>query len=291
MDIRILEYFLAVAREGSITKAAKSLNMTQPPLSRQMKDLEVEIGTPLFIRDNKTILLTEEGKILKKRAEEIVSLFEKTKRDLINPSEDVSGEILIGAAEIESISFIANLTKTLLKKHPRIRYKLYSGDAMNIREKLDKGLIDFGLFIGQTDMNNYTYVTFPPTERWGVIMREDSELAMSDSITASQLYDKPLILVHRIATTSEFSHWLKKDPRELNVVLTYDLAYNASLFVKKDLGYMIGLDNIVNTAIGSGLAFRPLSPSVYTDVKIAWKKNQVFGQAARAFLEELKNSL
>lgn len=291
MDIRTLEYFLAIVREESITKAAKTLNMTQPPLSRQMKDLEEEIGKPLFIRESKRIVLTEEGILLRKRAEEIVSLFEKTRNELTGTTDNVIGDILIGAGEMEGISFIAKLADTLKEKHPGIHYKLYSGDAGYVMDKLDKGLIDFGLFIGQVDISKYDYINLPISERWGVIMRDDSELARFDSIKADQLLDKPLILSHQVSENSEMSHWLKNNPENLNVVMTYNLAYNASIFVRNNFGYMLALDKIVNTTIGSGLVFRPLSPEITASMSIVWKKHQVFGQAAKVFLETLKSTL
>lgn len=288
MDIRTLQYFLAVAREESITKAANFLNMTQPPLSRQMKDLEDEIGKQLFVRGTKNIVLTEDGHLLKRRAEEIIALMEKTKAELTCSTQTIAGDILIGAGETEGISVLAECARTLSANHPQIHYKLYSGDAPAIKERLDNGLIDFGLFIGNVDINRYEYIKLPATERWGVIMKKEDDLESNKTITSKMLKDKPLLLSHQAAENSEVRRWLNSEASKLNVMVTYDLAYNASVFVKKGIGYMLALDNIIDTSENSGLAFRPLEPAMSVEMFLVWKKHQVFGQAAKVFLEEVK---
>ncbi len=291
MDIRVLQYFLAVAREESITKAAERLNMTQPPLSRQLKDLEDELGKQLLIRGSKKITLTEDGMLLRKRAEELVDLMEKTKAELTSPSENINGDIHIGCGETESISFFAQAAWDLQQKHPLIHYHIYSGDAERVMERLDKGLIDFGLLVGPVDINKYDYMRLPLKDTWGVLMRKDSPLAEKESIIAEDLWSKPLIISHQTSGNSEMFSWLKTDVSKLNIVATYDLVYNASLFVKKGLGYVITLDKLINTTGDSALCFRPLYPALEAGLCIVWKKYQVFSRASNAFLNQLQKEL
>lgn len=291
MDIRVLQYFLTVAREESITKAAEVLQMTQPPLSRQLKDLEEEIGKQLLIRGNKKITLTEDGILLRKRAEEMIDLMEKTKAELSSSNENINGEIYIGGGETAAISFFAQASATLQKKHPMIHYHIYSGDAGIVTEKIDKGLIDFGLLIGPFDVTKYDYMKLPMTDIWGILMRKDSPLAEKASVCAEDLWDKPLILSHQASISSEMVSWLKKDVSKLNVFMTYDLIYNASHFVRKGLGYAIALDKLIDTTGDSELCFRPLYPRMEAELCIAWKKYQVFSKASNEFLSQLKREL
>lgn len=291
MDIRVLQYFLAVAREESITKAAETLRMTQPPLSRQLKDLEEELGKQLLIRGSKKITLTEDGMLLRKRAEELVDLMEKTKSELTASNENIGGEIYIGCGETEAISFLAQAARKLQKNHPLIHYHIYSGDAERVMERLDNGLIDFGLFVGQTDICKYDSIKLPMEDAWGVLMRKDSPLAEKESIQAEDLWDKPLILSHQASINSEMFSWLRADISKLNVVATYDLVYNAAQFVKKGFGYVIALDKLINTTGDSNLCFRPLLPALHADLYIVWKKYQVLSRASNIFLKQLQKEL
>lgn len=291
MDIRILQYFLTVAREESITKAAERLHMTQPPLSRQLKDLEEELGKQLLIRGNKKVTLTEDGMLLRKRAEELIDLMEKTKTELTSSNENINGDIHIGCGETEAISFLAQAAWDLKQQHPFIHYHIYSGDAERVMERLDKGLIDFGLLVGPVDVNRYDYIRLPLKDTWGVLMRKDSPLAEKESIIAEDLWDKPLIISHQTSINSEMFSWLKTDISKLNIVATYDLVYNASLFVKKGFGYVIALDKLINTTGNSTLCFRPLYPTLEAGLCIVWKKYQVFSKASNAFLHQLQKEL
>lgn len=291
MDIRVLQYFLAVAREESITKAAESLHMTQPPLSRQLKDLEEELGKQLLIRSGKKVTLTEDGMLLRKRAEEMVDLMEKTKAELTCSDESIGGEIHIGSGETDAISFLAQTAENLQKKYPLIRYHIYSGDADRVMDKLDKGLIDFGLLVGPVDIQKYEYMRLPITDTWGVLMRKDSPLAGQKEVCAKDLWDKPLILSHQVSESSELSFWLKSDTAKLNIAATYDLIYNASHFVKKGLGYAVALDGLVNTTGESDLCFRPLYPPLEAELYIVWKKYQIFSKASDKFLSQLQIEL
>jgi len=290
LDIRVLQYFLAVAREESITKAAEALRMTQPPLSRQLKDLEEELGKQLFIRGSKKVTLTEDGMLLRKRAEELVDLMEKTKAELASSSENIGGDIYIGCGETESISFLAQAAQDLQKKHPLIHYHIYSGDAERVMEKLDKGLIDFGLLVGEADISKYDYLRLPQKDLWGVLMRKDSPLAEKETICAEDLRDKPLIVSHQSSINTEMFRWLRSDISKLNVVATYDLIYNAAQFVKKGFGYVIALDKLINTTGDSNLCFKPLFPALEAELCIVWKKYQVFSKAAKLFLNRLESN-
>lgn len=288
MDIRVLQYFLTVAREESITKGAKALYMTQPPLSRQLKELEEEVGKQLFIRGNKKITLTEEGMLLRKRAEEMIALMEKTKAELSSFDDNISGEIYIGSGETEAVSLIAKVAKELQCKYPLIRYNIFSGDAEHTIEKLDKGLIDFGLLVEPFDIDKYDFIHLPTKDRWGVLMRKDSPLAEKETICAEDLWDKPLILSRQTSVSKAMVSWLRKDISQLNVVATYDLVYNASRFAKMGFGYVVALDNLINTDNDSDLCFRPLSPISEAGLCVVWKKYQVFSKAAGEFLKYME---
>ena len=291
MDIRVLEYFLAVAREESITKAAKVLSMTQPPLSRQLKELEDELGKQLFIRGNKKVTLTEEGVLLRKRAEELIELMEKTKEEIRSSEERIHGTVLIGAGESDAVSFLARTARRLQMSHPDISYHLYSGDATSITEKLDHGLIDFGLLVEPVDISKYEYLRLPAKDTWGVLMRRDSPLAVKDQILAEDLWEKPLLVSHQIYDSSELSSWFQRDIRKLHITAAYELLYNATHFVKSGCGYALSLDKLINTTGESELTFRPLYPALDAGLCFVWKKHQIFSRASRLYLDTLKKDL
>ena len=291
MDIRVLEYFLAVAREESITKAAKVLSMTQPPLSRQLKELEDELGKQLFIRGNKKVTLTEEGVLLRKRAEELIELMEKTKEEIRSSEERIHGTVLIGAGESDAVSFLARTARRLQMSHPDISYHLYSGDATSITEKLDHGLIDFGLLVEPVDISKYEYLRLPVKDTWGVLMRRDSPLAVKDHILAEDLWEKPLLVSLQIYDSSELSSWFQRDIRKLHITAAYELVYNAAHFVKSGCGYALSLDKLINTTGESELTFRPLYPALDAGLCFVWKKHQVFSRASRLYLDTLKKDL
>ena len=289
MDIRVLQYFLAVAREESITRAAETLRMTQPPLSRQLKDLEDELGKKLLIRGSKKVTLTEDGMLLRKRAEEMIDLMEKTKAELASSDDNINGEIYIGGGETDAISLFAQTAGKLQKKYPLIHYHIYSGDAEIVMERLDKGLIDFGLLVGPVDVSRYDYMRLPISDIWGVLMRKDSPLAEKDVVCAKDLWDKPLIVSHQAYSASDIFAWLNMDIPKLNIVMTYNLIYNAAHFVKTGFGYAITLDKLVNTTGDSELCFRPLYPALEAGLCIVWKKYQIFSKASKEFLRLLKS--
>jgi len=291
MDIRVLQYFLAVARESSITKAAESLNMTQPPLSRQLKELEEELGKQLLIRGNRKVTLTEEGMILRKRAEEMVALMEKTKSEIISSGENISGEIYIGGGETEGIRLIAKVAEKIQKKHSNISYNLFSGNSDDVTERLDQGLLDFGILIEPADIKKYDFIKLPTRDRWGLLMRRDHPLAMKQGIKPEDLHGTPLIASRQSLAHNELSGWLGKQYESLHIVTTYNLLYNASLMVEENVGCALCLDHIIPEYENSPLCFRPLEPQITVGLDIVWKKYQVFTKPATLFLNMLQEEI
>lgn len=291
MELRVLQYFLAVAREQSILKASETLHLSQPTLSRQLKDLEIELGKQLFIRGNRKITLTEEGVLLRKRAEEIVALVKKAENEIMIFEESIAGDIYIGAGETDAIRIIARTAAKLQAEHPSLHYHIFSGDSEDVLERLDKGLLDFGIVFNPTDLSSYNHISIPKKDRWGVLMRQDSPLANRNTVCSEDLWDKPLILSRQQKEGSELSLWLKKDFSELNIVATYNLLFNGSLMVDEGLGYALCLDGIINTSGNSNLCFKPLEPPLELSMNLVWKKYQVFSKGAEKFLEQLKSEI
>ncbi len=288
MELRELKYFLAVAREESISKAAETLFVTQPNLSRQMQNLEKEIGQQLFIRGAKKITLTDTGKLLKKRAEEIMELYNKTENELNAPTTNVSGNIYIGGGESYVMGLIAKAARSVQCDYPNVKFHIFSGDSGTVSERLDKGLIDFGIFIEPFDLSKYDHMRLPLYDTWGVIMRKDSPLAQKEYITPEDLWDKPIIRSRQSIGKNKIGEWFQKSEEELNIVATGNLLYNMSLLVEEGLGYAVSLDKILNTTGNSNLCFRPLYPELISHLDIAWKKYQVFPKCAEIFLKRLR---
>lgn len=288
MELRVLRYFLAVAGEENISRAAELLHITQPTLSRQLMELEDELGSRLFVRGGRKMTLTEEGKFLRRRAQEIVSLADRTAEEFRSTNEDVSGDVRIGGGETRGMSVIAEAALSLRRRHPHVSFHMFSGNAEDVMERLDKGLADFGVFIEPADLSRYEYVRLPVTNLWGVLMRKDSPLAEKKALHPEDVRNLPLICSRQTLVTNEFSGWLGESFDRLNVVSTYNLLYNASLLVEEGLGYALCLDGI----IGEGtLCFRPLEPRLEVGIAVAWKKYQVFSRAAEAFLEALQSQM
>lgn len=293
MEIRVLRYFLAVAREESISGAADFLHITQPTLSRQIMDLEAELGTKLLIRGKRSqkITLTDEGMLLRKRAEEIVSLSDKTKAEITAKDEVISGDIYIGGGETDAMRIIAKTAKSLQHDHPDISFHLYSGNAEDVTERIDKGLLDFGILVGSTALDKYNYIQLPVKDIWGLLMRKDSQLSQKSRVDPADLKDLPLIISRQALIHNEISGWCNQNFEKLNIVATYNLVYNASLMVDEGFGYALTLDKLVNTTGNSNLCFRPLEPSLEAQLDIVWKKYQVFSKAAEKFLERLREEI
>ncbi len=288
MELRVLRYFLAVAREESICRAAECLHLSQPTLSRQLMDLEQELGKTLFIRGNRRITLTEEGVLLRKRAGEIMDLIEKTTGELTASDAAVTGDVCIGAGETEGVRFLTQRAKRLQERHPHICFHISSGDTADVTEQLDKGLIDFGLLFDPVDQTKYSSLQLPVCNTWGVLMRRDSPLAQKEAVTPGDLPDLPLIVPRRFRNGWFMDAWMGKGMDGLRISATYSLLFNASLMVRDGMGYAICLDGIVNTEGDAVLCFRPLSPAVHAHMSVAWKKFQVFSKASEKFLEELR---
>lgn len=290
MDIRVLRYFLAVAREGSISGAADSLHITQPTLSRQLMELEEELGTKLLNRGRKhhKVTLTDEGMFLRKRAEEIITLAEKTQAEFQSADQVISGDIYIGGGETDGMRLIARTAKKLQQEYPYIHYHLFSGNADDVTERLDKGVLDFGIFIGSVNMEHYDYIRLPALDRWGLLMRKDSKLAEKDGIAAEDLEGIPLIVSRQSMVRNELSGWSGRDFDQFHIAATYNLVYNASFMVSEGFGYALCLDKLVNTSQDSELCFRPLTPRLEAQLYLAWKKYQVLSKAAEQFLRQLQ---
>ena len=291
MELRVLQYFLAVTREQSISGAAESLHLSQPTLSRQLKDMEDELGKQLMIRGNRKITLTEEGMILRKRAEEILDLVQKTEQEITISDNTIAGDIYIGAGETDAVHLLAKVAKNLQLTYPDIHYHISSGDTTDVLENLDKGLIDFGLLLGPVDTSKYEYLNFPMKDVFGILMRKDSPLADKKSIHPEDLWDKPLIFNRNAYKDDSLSLWFGKSISELNIAATYNLLFNASLMVEEGLGYALGLDKIINTTGNTGLCFIPCEPSMTIEINLIWKKYQIFPKAVQKFLEELEKFL
>lgn len=292
MEIRVLRYFLAIAREESITGAANSLHITQPTLSRQIKDLEDKLGQKLFVRGSHRISLTAEGMLLRKRAEEIISLVDKTQQEFFSMKGNLSGDIYIGGGETEAMNYVASVCHELQNDYPDIHYHLYSGNAEDVTERLDKGLLDFGLLIQPTDITKYDYLHIPAKDSWGVIMLKDSPLAQKSEINVHDLANLPLIFSRQVLQsrmeTNELAKWFGDEWKNLHIVTTFNLVYNAAVMAKQGIGYVVTLDKLADTSDSSPLCFRPLSPKIESGLDIVWKKYQIFSPAAELFLNKLK---
>lgn len=287
MEIRVLRYFLMIAREENMTRAAKYLHVTQPTLSKQMKQLEEEIGKKLFIRSNYSIKLTDEGLLLKKRAEDILNMVDKTIEEFQSLDDITGGDIYIGAAESESFSYFASVAKELQIQYPNVKFHLYSGNTEIIAERLDRGLLDFAIIVQEVDLSKYNYIKVPTSDIWGVIMRKDSPLAKKEYITIDDLTDLPLI-ISRQGFTEDYPKIFKEKIDQLQIVATFDLIYNASIMVKKGFGYALSFDKIIDTSENSDLCFRALKPELKTNMYIIWKKYQVFTPIAEKLLSKMQ---
>ncbi|WP_239471177.1 LysR family transcriptional regulator [Olsenella uli] len=287
VELRHLRYFLMVAREGTISGAAAALHVSQPSLSRQMQELERELGCRLFDRGSRRIMLTETGMRLRRRAEEIVDLVGRTEDELRLSTDTLAGEVRVGGGETPAMGLVADVMAEFVDAYPLVRFSLFSGNSENVSERLDTGRLDFGVFIGHADLSRYEFLQLPARDRWGAFMREDDPLAALDAVTPVDLARRSLILSEQ--ASREMGAWFHRDLEDLDVVATYNLLYNAALLARRDIGVVVSLEGIVDTSAGSGLAFRPLEPAISADVFIAWKRYQAFSPAAEAFLGEIRS--
>lgn len=287
MDIRLMEYYLAITREGNISAAAESLHVSQPALSRQMKDLEEELGVTLFERGNRKITLTEEGMVLKKRAEEMVHLMQLTENEITNVKKRISGDIRIGAGESHIFHFLSQAAGELMKNHPDIRLHITSGDTKDLMDQLDNGLIDFALIFSDFDHSLYHALSLPLEDTFGVLMRKDHKLAGKVQLTVKDLYGEPLI-ISRIAEDIIF---VNSDMSKLRIVATYNLIHNAAILVEDHIGLALCFDQLVNTGTDSLLTFLPLKSSASIKGTLLWKKYQILSPAVRLFIDSLNHQI
>lgn len=293
MELRVLQYFLAVAREQSIIRAAETLHLSQPTLSTQLKAMEEELGKQLLIRGTKgsrKVTLTDEGMILRKRAEEILSLVEKTEREIALSDKYIVGDVHIGTGETDAVRFIAKAAKKLREEYEGIHFHISSGNSEYVTEQLEKGLIDFGVVFGPVDNTKFNSLELPFKDSWGVLTKKTSPLAEKAAVTPEDLWNKPLI-ISRQGDNGALIKWMKKDISQLDIVGTYNLIFNASLMVEEGLGYAIGLDKIINTSGKSKLCFRPLSPERKDGMNIIWKKYRVLTKPAEKFIQKIREEL
>lgn len=282
MELRVLHYFLAIAREENFTRAAEQLHVTQPTLSRQIADLEQELGVKLFIRSNHRIVLTEDGMILKRRAQEILSLADKTKRDFLRGDENLEGVISIGSGEFLSTRILTDCIAQFRKKHPLVQFEIYSGNAGNIRDRIERGLLDVGLMSEPIDIRKYAFITMPVKEQWGALVREDSPLAGKEFLRPQDLLNIPLISAVGEFLESNVAKWLGEYAAQVHIIAKGNLLYNEAMLAQSNIGAVIC---IRLSCRYDGLQFIPFSPALTNDTALAWKKEQIFSAATKAFLD------
>lgn len=288
MELRVLNYFLMVAREENITKAAQLLHVTQPTLSRQIAQLEEELGIKLFTRSNHNINLTEDGMLLKRRAQELLTLADKTKRDFLHNEETLTGEITIGSGEFQSTHFLSEAIASFHTSYPQVRYRVHSGNTDNIRERIERGLLDFGLVMEPVDIRKYDFLSAPIKERWGVWARIDSALAQQEAVTPENLADIPLILSANEFAQRNLEKWFGELYQQLHIVATGNLLYNEAILAESGVGTVLGIELSCTYA---NLKFIPLIPALESGSVLIWKKDQIYSPASAAFLTFVKKYL
>ncbi len=290
MEIKELKYFLAVAREENITKAAEYLYITQPSLTRQIQNMEKEIGQPLFIRAGRKMKLTEAGLLLQKRAEEIVELYDKAEHEWLNISDDVSGEIYIGGGESYGMTILMEVVSKLRQDYPNIKINLYSGDMLDVCEHLDKGLLDFGLLMQPADLSKYESIHLPYVDTWGLLMPKNHPLTQKELITPEDLKGVPISISRHSLPKSALTEWYK-GVNGINIIGTYNLLHNATYIASNNIGCVLCFDKLINTTGDSCLTFRPLYPTIEVQLDVVWKKYQVFSKPAQIFLKYLQEKI
>ena len=288
MELRLLQYFLAVCREENISRAADMLHLTQPTLSRQIAQLEEELGTTLFIR-GRHLTLTEDGMKLRRRAEEVVQMIDRIESEY-RAQEELTGVVSIGAGGLSSFQSLADLIEGFQKKYPRVQFDFYTNNAEFVKERLERGLLDFGLLLEPVDITKYNYIRMNEKERWGLLLRQDHPLAAKASVTRRDLRDVPLITSNRLAIQQEVSHWFGDNLEELNIVATYNIITNVAALVDSNVACALTLEGAVNLFEGGRLTFRPLSPALEMNSVLVWKKFNPFFNAAGKFLEYFRNT-
>jgi DNA-binding transcriptional LysR family regulator len=291
MELRVLNYFLTVAREGGLTGASEVLHVTQPTMSRQIQELEEELGQRLFIRTTRSMVLTPEGMLLRKRAEEILEMAEKTKAEFSAMGSAVAGDVFIGSGETFALKQVTDLMTGIREDHPDIHFQIYSGNAEDVLERLEKGLLDFGVLVEPVDVSRYNSLCLPAKDTWGLILRRDHPLAERETIRREDLAGVPLIVSRQTAgaqsRNNDYLAWFGGSYDSLNIVGGYSLMYNGALMVKSGIGCAVGLNGIVNTTETSDLCFRSFDPPLEAGIVVIWKKYQVFSKPAELLLERM----
>lgn len=288
MEIRTLRYFLAAAREENMTKAAETLHVTQPTLSKALKALEEELGKKLFTRHSFSIRLTDEGILLRNRAEDLVGMADRIEREFLSFDDITGGELYFGLAESYQIRYLAKEILAFKKRYPSLHYHITSGDTEQVAEKLDKGLLDFAVLAEIPDASKYESLVFPEADVWGVVMPADDPLAGKEAIYADDLPGLPLFCSGQ-GWEKDIPYWAKDKMSGLHLEGSFRLAYNASVFAKEKLGYLLTFDKLVDTSPESGMVFRPLSPRLETKLYLIWKKYQTFSPAVQLFINHIRS--
>ena len=289
MEIRTLRYFLAVAREENMSRAAETLHVTQPTLSKQLKSLEDELGKKLFTRHSFSIELTDEGVLLRDRAEDLIAMADKIEQEFVSLDDITGGDLYLGLAESYQIKYLARSIKDFKEKYPNLHYHITSGDTEQIADKLDKGLLDFLVLAEDPDPRKYNYIGFPEADTWGLVFPENDPLKNKKTIHVSDLIGLPLFCSEQ-AWIDVIKKWAGKDYSDLHLEGSFRLSYNGSVFAREGLGCLLTFEHLVDTSEGSGLTFRPLSPKLESKIYLAWNKYQAFTPIAERFLEHLKRS-
>lgn len=288
MEIRILRYFLTVVREESITKASEVLHITQPTLSRQLAQMEKDLGVKLFDRGTRKIKLTNEGILLRRRAEEILQLVDKTEKELVEQEEQVEGKISMGCGEIAAVQLLSQIIKSFRQKYPLVTFDIFTATADLVKEQMDKGLLDIGLFLEPVDMEKYEFTRLDIGEKWVVLMRSDDPLAARETITAQNLSELPLILPRRMNVQNELASWFGSYYDRLNVVFTSNLSTNSSIMVNSGLAYSLVIEGAVPFLDHSKVTYRPLDPPLTATSVLAWKRGQPFSLATTKFIQHIQ---
>lgn len=290
MEIRVLKYFLEIAREENMTRASERLHISQPSLSKQMKELEIELGKKLFVRSNYSMHLTDEGMLLRKRAEDLLALADKITNEFKTMDNISGGDIYIGCAESYLIKYLAKSVKELNSRYPNIRYHITSGDTQQVTERIERGLIDMAFIVEPPNLTKYNYLEVPEQDEWGILMRKDCPLAKKETICVDDLINYPLFCSEQ-SLQNDIPRWCGEKINRLNFIANFNLANNAVVFVKEGLGISLSFDKLIEINSVSDICFRPLIPKLYTKMYVIWKKYQVFTPVAQLLLDEISKVL
>ena len=290
MELRLMQYFLTVAREENITRAAELLHITQPTLSRQLTELEEELGERLFERGKRRTVLTDAGMRFRRRAEQMVELAELTRQEFGGPEPELAGVITIGSAETAAAQVFPEIMKQFCPRHPKVHFEFLSGNADQITERLERGLIDIGLLMEPVPLDRYDFIRLPYVERWGVLMRRDDPMAEREYITAADLDGAPIITSKRAYDRGALTGWFGEEYKKLTVFVfsTYNLLGNAAMLATHGLGYVAAIEGAASLYTGEHLCFRPFYPDVTCTAVLVWQKDQRFSPATTKFLEAAK---